>query len=81
MEAAEEPATGNQEEKDIGFAADEAKWANAAQSSYQAFDEVALDWTILDEYEVKPNIEYEMMIEGFHYSISGENVIKINGVV
>lgn len=78
--ALEEPA-GHQDE-DVGLANDEAEWAHAGQSNHQqTFDEVDQDWSVFDEYEVKPNIEYETMLENVHFIINGEDVIKVDGVV
>lgn len=74
MEAAKEHAR-NQEE-DTGLAADEAEWANAGQFSHQLFKEVAQNWFVFDE----PNLAYEIMDEGFHYTINGKDVFKENGV-
>lgn len=81
METAEEPAAGNHEEEDAGLIVDEAKCANVGQSSHQAFDEVTQDWSIFDEYEVKANFAYEIILENVHYTINGEDVIKVNEVV
>lgn len=63
MNAADEGPARNQDE-DAGLVVDEAEWANAGQSSHQhAFDEVSQDQYVFDEFKIKPNLEYEMMME------------------